>query len=100
MGTAQRDGVPLRQARGAAGHVAGAWLDLAPGRGQFPPMPTFTLKAASAQLAKLIARAQAGEDIVIVRGTKPVARIVVIPLKPKRQFGRLKRLCIAGPTFF
>jgi antitoxin (DNA-binding transcriptional repressor) of toxin-antitoxin stability system len=43
-------------------------------------MPTFTLKAASAQLAKLIARAQAGEDIVIMRGTKPIARIVAVPL--------------------
>ena len=63
-------------------------------------MPTFALKAASAQLAKLIARAQAGEDIVIARGTKPIARIVAVPLKPKRQFGRLKGLAKIGPEFF
>jgi predicted pyridoxine 5'-phosphate oxidase superfamily flavin-nucleotide-binding protein len=33
-------------------------------------MPMFTLKAA-AQLPKLIARAEAGEEIIIARGTKP-----------------------------
>jgi antitoxin (DNA-binding transcriptional repressor) of toxin-antitoxin stability system len=31
-------------------------------------MPMFTLKAAAAQLPKLIARAEAGEEIIIARG--------------------------------
>ena len=62
----------------------------------------FTLKAAAAQLPKLIARAEAGEDIIIARGAKPVAMIVSIQSKPKgkRQFGRLKGLVKIGPEFF
>jgi antitoxin (DNA-binding transcriptional repressor) of toxin-antitoxin stability system len=65
-------------------------------------MPMFTLKAAAAQLPKLIARAEAGEEIIIARGTKPVAMIVAVQSKPKgkRQFGRLKGLAKIGPEFF
>ena len=65
-------------------------------------MPMFTLKAAAAQLPKLIARAEAGEEIIIARGTKPVAMIVSIQAKSKgkRQFGRLKGLVKIGPEFF
>ena len=65
-------------------------------------MPTFTLKAAAGQLAKLIARAEAGEEIVILRGTKPVAKLVSLPRKSngKRKFGRLKGLAKIGPEFF
>jgi len=57
-------------------------------------MPMFTLKAAAAQLPKLIARAEAGEGIIIARGTKPVAMIVSIQSKPraKRQFGSSLRI--------
>jgi antitoxin (DNA-binding transcriptional repressor) of toxin-antitoxin stability system len=63
-------------------------------------MPMFTLKAAAARLPKLIARAEAGEEIA--RGTKPVAMIVSVQSKPKakRQFGRLKGLVKVGPEFF
>ena len=65
-------------------------------------MPMSTLKAAATQLAKLVARAQAGEDIVIARGTKPVATISAIPAKPvgRRQFGRLRGRGKVGPEFF
>jgi len=65
-------------------------------------MPTFTLKAAAGQLAKLIARAEAGEEIIILRGTKPVAKLISVPrtLKGKRKFGRLKGLAKIGPEFF
>lgn len=64
-------------------------------------MPTFNLKAASAQLAKLIKRAEAGEEIIIRRGTQPVAKIVVLPPKPKgrRKYGSLKGLIEIGPEF-
>jgi antitoxin (DNA-binding transcriptional repressor) of toxin-antitoxin stability system len=62
-------------------------------------MPTFTLKAASKQLPALIKCAEAGEEIIIMRGTKPVVRLVAFP-KPKRQFGRLKGLVKIGPEFF
>jgi antitoxin (DNA-binding transcriptional repressor) of toxin-antitoxin stability system len=68
-------------------------------RGYPAAMPTFTLKAASTQLSALIKRAEAGEEIIIMRGTKPVARLVALP-KPKRQFGRPKRRGKVGPEFF
>ena len=65
-------------------------------------MPIFTLKAAAAQLPKLVARAAAGEEIILARGTKSVATIVAVQSAPKgkRQFGRLKGLGKVGPEFF
>jgi antitoxin (DNA-binding transcriptional repressor) of toxin-antitoxin stability system len=65
-------------------------------------MPTFNLKSAAAQLNKLIERAQAGEEIIIMRGTKPVAKIVAIRprSKGKRRFGALKGLGKVGSEFF
>ncbi|MSP74698.1 MAG: hypothetical protein EXR12_01040 [Rhodospirillaceae bacterium] len=65
-------------------------------------MPTFTLKAAASQLPELVSRAKAGEEIVILRGTKPIAKLVPIPQKRKgtRKFGRLKGLGKVGPEFF
>lgn len=61
-------------------------------------MPTYTILAAKTHLAKLVARAEAGEEIVLVRGRKPVAKIV--PVTPKRKFGRLKGKASIGPEFF
>jgi prevent-host-death family protein len=39
-------------------------------------MPTVTIHAAKTHLSKLIERVEAGEEIVIARGKKPVARLV------------------------
>lgn len=63
-------------------------------------MPTFTIHAAKTNLSKLIARAEAGEEIVLARGKDPVARIVPVAPKPKRQYGRLKGKGSVGPEFF
>lgn len=63
-------------------------------------MATFTIHAAKTKLSKLIARAETGEDTVLARGRKPIARIVPIQSKPKRQFGRLKGKGSIGPEFF
>jgi prevent-host-death family protein len=65
-------------------------------------MPTYTLRAAKANLAKLVARAEVGEEIVLARGKKPVARIVPVTLRPKhrRKFGSLKGKAKVGPEFF
>ena len=47
--------------------------------------------AAKTQLSKLLERAEAGEEIVIARAGKPVAKLVpYVPERPKRVFGRLK----------
>ena len=63
-------------------------------------MPTYTIHAAKTNLSKLIARAEAGEEIVLARGKEPVARIVPVAAKPKRRFGSLKGKGSIGPEFF
>ena len=63
-------------------------------------MPTYSIRAARENLARLVACAEAGEEIVLVRGKKPVAKIVPVIPKPKRKFGRLKGKGSVGPEFF
>ena len=63
-------------------------------------MPTYTIHAAKTNLSKLVARAEAGEEIVLARGKDPVARIVPVNPRPKRQFGRLKGKGSVGREFF
>lgn len=47
--------------------------------------------AAKTNLSRLLERAEAGEEIVIGRAGKPVAKLVpYVPERPKRIFGRLK----------
>jgi prevent-host-death family protein len=38
-------------------------------------MSTFTIHAAKTNLSKLLARVEAGEEIVIARGKTPIARL-------------------------
>jgi prevent-host-death family protein len=47
--------------------------------------------AAKTNLSRLLERAEAGEEIVIGRAGKPIAKLVpYVPEHPKRVFGRLK----------
>lgn len=47
--------------------------------------------AAKTQLSRLLERAEAGEEIVIGRAGKPIAKLVpYVPDRPKRIFGSLK----------
>ena len=59
-----------------------------------------SIHLAKTHLSRLIARAEAGEEIVIARGRKPVAKLVSIGPKPKRVFGALKGKISIGPEFF
>jgi prevent-host-death family protein len=65
-------------------------------------MPTYTIHAAKTNLSKLVARAEAGEEIVLARGKDPVVKIVPVKAKPKpqRKFGALKGKIKVGPEFF
>jgi prevent-host-death family protein len=65
-------------------------------------MPTFTIHDAKTNLSKLIARAEAGEEIVLARGKDPVVKIVPVAqrAKPRRKFGALKGKIKIGPEFF
>ena len=63
---------------------------------------TVTIHKAKTELSKLLARVEAGEEIVIARGNKPVAKLVAADSapKPKRKPGRMKGMFTIGPEFF
>ncbi len=64
-------------------------------------MKTVTIHAAKATLSQLVARAEAGEEIILVRGNVPIAKIVPYhAVVPKRQFGALRGKFSVGPGFF
>jgi prevent-host-death family protein len=60
-------------------------------------MSSYSIGEAKTQLSRLVNEAEAGEDVVVRRGRKPVARIVAIPenqpvvrRKPGAMRGRIK----------
>ena len=64
-------------------------------------MSTVTIHQAKTNLSKLLQRVAAGEEVIIARGTKPVARLVAVgEVKGKRQPGSLKGTLQVGPEFF
>ena len=64
-------------------------------------MSIFTIHQAKTNLSKLIQKAAAGEEVVITRGAKPVARLVAVgEVKGKRTPGSLKGTLHVGPDFF
>jgi prevent-host-death family protein len=64
-------------------------------------MSTVTIHAAKTNLSKLLARVEAGEEIVIARGKTPIARLTPIHAPPvKRQFGAFKGVLSIGAEFF
>ena len=64
-------------------------------------MAVVTIHTAKTTLSQLIARAEAGEEIVLARGSQPVAKIVAIePAPKKRQFGAYRGKFTVGPAFF
>jgi antitoxin (DNA-binding transcriptional repressor) of toxin-antitoxin stability system len=63
-------------------------------------MRKVTVHVAKTQLSRLIEAALAGEEVVIVKGDKPVARLVAIP-QGQFKLGVLKRDTLGpGPDFF
>jgi antitoxin (DNA-binding transcriptional repressor) of toxin-antitoxin stability system len=64
-------------------------------------METVTIHVANATLSQLVARVEAGEEIVLARGKHPIAKIVPYnPVGSKRQFGALRGIVSVGPGFF
>lgn len=55
---------------------------------------------AKTKLSSLVARALAGEDIVIARGDKPQVKLVPVEGKPKREFGSMKGQFAIDDRFF
>jgi prevent-host-death family protein len=62
---------------------------------------TVNMHEAKSRLSQLVAKAEAGEDVVIARAGKPAVRLVpVAPPKPKRRKpGRLKGKVWIAPDF-
>jgi prevent-host-death family protein len=64
-------------------------------------MSTVTIHDAKTNLSKLLARVEAGEEIVIARGKTPIARLIPVHAPPaKRRFGVFKGVVSVGPEFF
>jgi len=64
-------------------------------------MPVVTIHKAKTNLSRLIKKAAAGEEVIISRGDRPVARLVPIgESKGRRQPGSLKGRLKVGPEFF
>ena len=66
-------------------------------------MSIVTIHKAKTQLSKLIARAEAGEEIVIARGKEPVVRLTPVATagaKRRRLAGRLKGKISIPDSFF
>ena len=64
-------------------------------------MSIVTIHQAKTNLSRLIQKAAEGEEVIIARGSKPVARLVPLgEIKGKRQPGSLKGKLSVGPEFF
>jgi prevent-host-death family protein len=64
-------------------------------------MSIVTIHQAKTNLSRLIQKASEGEEVIIARGSKPVARLVPLgEIKGKRQPGSLKGTLLVGPEFF
>lgn len=60
-----------------------------------------TVHQAKTNLSRLLRQAENGEEILIARGSKPIARLVAIgAVKGKRVPGSMKGQLHAGPEFF
>ena len=64
-------------------------------------MSVVTIHQAKTNLSRLIKQVSAGEEVIIARGSKPVAKLVPVgEVKGKRQPGALKGKLVVGPEFF
>jgi antitoxin (DNA-binding transcriptional repressor) of toxin-antitoxin stability system len=64
-------------------------------------MAVIMIHEAKTTLSRLLARVEAGEEIILARGKLPVAKLV--PFQPpakKRRFGALRGTISVGPEFF
>jgi prevent-host-death family protein len=64
-------------------------------------MKIVTIHTAKTTLSQLLARVEAGEEIVLARGKEPIAKLVPFqPLATRRRFGALRGTVSVGPEFF
>ena len=63
-------------------------------------MPVVNVHEAKTNLSRLLVKVEAGEDIIIARNGKPVARLVRFQKRGKRQFGSMKGRVRLDDSFF
>ena len=63
-------------------------------------MVTVNIHEAKTNLSRLLARVEAGEEVVIARNGKPVARLERVQQRGLRQPGRWKGKIEIGESFF
>ncbi|HWE48574.1 MAG TPA: type II toxin-antitoxin system Phd/YefM family antitoxin [Bryobacteraceae bacterium] len=64
-------------------------------------MKQVTIHEAKTNLSRLIQKAAEGEEVIIAKGSKPVARLLAISeVRGKRTPGALKGVLHVGPEFF
>ena len=64
-------------------------------------MKIVTIHAAKTNLSQLLARVEAGEEILLARGKTPIAKLVPYSAPTEgRRFGALKGRIDMGPEFF
>jgi antitoxin (DNA-binding transcriptional repressor) of toxin-antitoxin stability system len=64
-------------------------------------MSIVTIHVAKANLSKLLARVEAGEEIIIARGKAPIARFTRISARTAaRRFGAMKGIVSVGQELF
>lgn len=63
-------------------------------------MPTVNVHEAKTNLSRLLAQVEAGEEVIIARNGKPVAQLVRVRQKGKRQFGAMRGLINIDDGFF
>jgi prevent-host-death family protein len=64
-------------------------------------METVTIHTAKTNLSQLLARVEAGEEIIVARGKAPIAKLIPFQSpSAKRQFGALRGFVSVGAEFF
>ena len=63
-------------------------------------MITVNVHEAKTNLSRLLAKVEAGEDVIIARNGTPVARVVPVRRPGKRQFGSMKGRIRLDDGFF
>jgi prevent-host-death family protein len=64
-------------------------------------MKIVTIHNAKTNLSQLLARVEAGEEIILARGKEPIAKLVPFRAPPiRRRFGALRGIVSVGPEFF
>lgn len=63
-------------------------------------MITVNVREAKTNLSRLLAQVEAGEEVIIVRDDKPVARLTPVQKRGKRQPGVFKGKFVLPDSFF